>query len=252
MPPVDFFIVNVALSSIHESLRTTPAETQLVISGYAAGYAVFLITGGRLGDLFGRRTCYLWGMAAFALTNLLCGIAQSPPQLLVGRVLQGMTAAMLVPQVLASIRALHRDDAALARALGVYGMMMGLAAATGQLLGGVLVQLDLYGLGWRSIFLIKLPICVVTLALAWRLVPETSGGQRVQLDAAAADDFQALAERRHLVKGLRGRGPTGLNLQRLRLLRPGRHGQRGRNGRRPQAHKEPFHTPISLFVRPLE
>ncbi len=186
MPPVDFFIVNVALSSIHESLRTTPAETQLVISGYAAGYAVFLITGGRLGDLFGRRTCYLWGMAAFAATNLLCGIAQTPMQLLVGRVLQGMTAAMLVPQVLASIRALHQDDASLARALGVYGMMMGLAAATGQLAGGVLVQLNLLDLGWRSIFLIKLPICAVTLVLAWRLVPETSGGQRVQLDLTGA------------------------------------------------------------------
>jgi len=106
MPPVDFFIVNVALSSIYESLRTTPAETQLVISSYAAGYAVFLITGGRLGDLFGRRTCYLWGMAAFALTNLACGLAMTPTQLLVARVFQGAAAALLVPQVLASIRAI--------------------------------------------------------------------------------------------------------------------------------------------------
>lgn len=75
MPPVDFFIVNVGLPSIKGSLDATPAEVQLVISGYAAGYAVFLITGGRLGDLFGRRTCYLWGMAFFALTNLACGLA---------------------------------------------------------------------------------------------------------------------------------------------------------------------------------
>jgi hypothetical protein len=87
---------NVALSSIYESLRTTPAETQLIISSYAAGYAVFLITGGRLGDLFGRRTCYLWGMAAFALTNLACGLAMTPTQLLVARVFQGAAAALLL------------------------------------------------------------------------------------------------------------------------------------------------------------
>jgi MFS family permease len=186
MPPVDFFIVNVALSSIHESLRTTPGETQLVISAYAAGYAVFLISGGRLGDLFGRRTCYLWGMAAFALTNLACGLARTPTELLVGRTLQGVAAALLVPQVLASIRALHTDEPALIKALGVYGMMMGLAAATGQFAGGALVQWNPFDLGWRAVFLVKVPICAVTFALAWRLVPETSGGQRVQLDLIGA------------------------------------------------------------------
>jgi len=186
MPPVDFFIVNVALSSIHESLRTTPGETQLVISAYAAGYAVFLISGGRLGDLFGRRTCYLWGMAAFALTNLACGLARTPTELLVGRTLQGMAAALLVPQVLASIRALHTDEPALIKALGLYGMMMGLAAATGQFAGGALVQWNPLDLGWRAIFLVKVPICALTFALAWRLVPETSGGQRVQLDLIGA------------------------------------------------------------------
>lgn len=186
MPPVDFFIVNVALSSIHESLRTTPGETQLVISAYAAGYAVFLISGGRLGDLFGRRTCYLWGMAAFAATNLICGIARTPVELLVGRTLQGMAAALLVPQVLASIRALHTDEPALIRALGLYGMMMGLAAATGQFAGGALVQWNPLDLGWRAVFLVKVPICALTFALAWRLVPETSGGQRVQLDLIGA------------------------------------------------------------------
>ncbi len=186
LPPVDFFIVNVAMSSIHESLRCAPAEAQLVISGYAAGYAVFLITGGRLGDLYGRRTCYLIGMVAFALTNLACGLALTITQLVIARVLQGMVAALLVPQVLASIRAIYDEERALARALGVYGMMMGLAAAVGQFSGGALVQMDLFGLGWRSIFLIKLPICLVTLIAGWKLVPETSGGQRVQLDLVGA------------------------------------------------------------------
>ena len=89
LPPVDFFIVNVALSSIHESLNTSPAETQLVISAYAAGYAVFLITGGRLGDLYGRRRFFIIGLFGFTLANLACGIAHSPTQLLCGRALQG-------------------------------------------------------------------------------------------------------------------------------------------------------------------
>jgi EmrB/QacA subfamily drug resistance transporter len=186
LPPVDFFIVNVAMSSIQDGLHSNPAEVQLVISGYAAGYAVFLITGGRLGDLYGRRACYLIGMVAFALTNLACGLAVSITQLVIARVLQGMVAALLVPQVLASIRAIYDEERALARALGVYGMMMGLAAAVGQFAGGALVQWNLLDLGWRTIFLIKVPICAATLIAGWKTVPETSGGQKVQLDLIGA------------------------------------------------------------------
>jgi MFS family permease len=186
MPPVDFFVVNVGLPSIKESLDATPAELQLVISGYAAGYAVFLITGGRLGDLFGRRTCYLWGMAAFALTNLACGLAPNAGALVVARVAQGLAAALLLPQILASIRALYQDERALIRALSAYGVAMGLAAATGQFSGGALVQWSPFDLGWRVIFLIKVPICAVIFALAWRLVPETSGGRPVRLDLVGA------------------------------------------------------------------
>jgi MFS family permease len=88
MPPLDFFIVNVALSSIHQSLGATPAELQLVISGYACGYAVFLITGGRLGDLYGRKRCFLIGMAGFSLASLGCGVATSPSGLVIARVVQ--------------------------------------------------------------------------------------------------------------------------------------------------------------------
>ncbi|MDR3537940.1 MAG: MFS transporter [Acetobacteraceae bacterium] len=104
LPPVDFFIVNVALPSIHESLRARPSELQLVISVYAAGYAVGLITGGLLGDLYGRRRLFLCGMAGFPLANLICGLATTPPQLLVGPARQGLAASMVVPQVLASLR----------------------------------------------------------------------------------------------------------------------------------------------------
>jgi MFS family permease len=186
LPPVDFFIVNTTLPSIHLSLGASPAELQLVISGYAAGYAVFMITGGRLGDLYGRRRLFLVGMVAFTVTNLLCGLAATPMQLLVSRALQGISAALLVPQVLGSIRALSTNDRDLARALSAYGVMMGLAAVTGQFAGGALVQWNPFDLGWRSVFLLKLPICLLVLAAAWRVVPETTATSRAKLDLGGA------------------------------------------------------------------
>ncbi|WP_395347244.1 MFS transporter [Variovorax sp. UC122_21] len=135
LPPLDFFIVNVALPSIQGDLGTSAAELQLVISGYAAAYAVFLITGGRLGDLFGRRRMFLLGISGFGLTSLLCGLASSPSMLIVGRILQGLSAAAMAPQGLASVHALFpvRERS---RALGLYGATVGLAAVIAQALGG--------------------------------------------------------------------------------------------------------------------
>ena len=186
LPPIDFFIVNVALSSIRESLHTSPAETQLVISGYAAGYAVFLITGGRLGDLYGRRLLYILGMTGFGLANLLCGLAQTPTQLLIGRVVIGIAAAMLQPQTLATMRAMYTGERELARAMSLYGTMVGLAAAVGQFAGGALVAWNPFDWGWRAVFLLKLPFCVATVVAAWFLLPETSASQRVKLDFGGA------------------------------------------------------------------
>ena len=186
LPPVDFFIVNVALPSIHAGLNTSSAETQLVISAYAAGYAVFLITGGRLGDLYGRRLMFMLGMSGFALANLICGIAQTPLQLLAGRVVLGLCAAMVQPQVLATMRALYTDERALARAMSLYGIMMGMAAFTGQFAGGALIAWNPWDLGWRVVFLLKLPLCAAMIAAAWRLLPETSATQRVRLDIGGA------------------------------------------------------------------
>jgi MFS family permease len=186
LPPIDFFIVNVALPSIREDLHTSPAETQLVISAYAAGYAVFLITGGRLGDLFGRRRLYMLGMAGFALANLVCGLAQSPVQLLAGRIALGIGAALLQPQTLATMRALYTDERALAWAMSLYGTAVGLAAAIGQFAGGALIAWSPFCWGWRAVFLLKLPFCAATVVAAWCLLPETSGTQRVKLDIGGA------------------------------------------------------------------
>jgi MFS family permease len=186
LPSVDFFIINVSLPSIHSSIGASPAELQLVVSGYAASYAVFLITGGRLGDLYGRRRLFLIGMGGFVATNTLCGLAATPMQLVIGRVLQGVSAALLVPQVLGSIRALFPSEAELARALSFYGMMMGLAASIGQFSGGALVQWSPFGWGWRTVFLIKLPIGIVVGLLVWLMLPETGSSRRQRLDIIGA------------------------------------------------------------------
>lgn len=186
LPPVDFFIVNVTLPSIQEKLGASAAELQLVVSGYAASYAVFLITGGRLGDLYGRRRLFLLGMAGFTIANLACGLAATPLQLVAWRLLQGFAAAMLIPQVLGPLRTLFPSDRELARAMSSYGIMMGIAAAAGQFLGGALTQWSPFALGWRAVFLLKLPVCLVVLAAGWALVPETSTSRRVRLDIGGA------------------------------------------------------------------
>jgi MFS family permease len=186
LPSIDFFIINVSLPSIHASIGATSAEIQLVVSGYAASYAVFLITGGRLGDLYGRRRLFLIGMAGFLATNALCGLAVTPLELVIGRVLQGFFAALLVPQVLGSIRALFPSASELAKALSCYGVMMGLAASIGQFAGGALVEWDALGLGWRTVFLVKLPIGIPVLLAAWLMVPETSASGRQRLDVGGA------------------------------------------------------------------
>lgn len=109
LPPLDFFIVNVALPSIREDFHSSASTMQLIISGYATTYAVMLITGGRLGDLYGRRNVFLAGMGAFAAASALCGFAWSPAALVFGRILQGFAAAIMAPQALASINAIFPE-----------------------------------------------------------------------------------------------------------------------------------------------
>ncbi|WP_431104080.1 MFS transporter [Roseateles noduli] len=181
LPPLDFFIVNVALPAIQSTLHTSAAELQLVISGYAAAYAVFLITGGRLGDLFGRRRIFLIGITGFGLTSVMCGLATSPAMLIVGRVLQGLSAAAMAPQGLASIHALFPEQDR-SRALGLYGAAVGLAAVTAQALGGALISADLFHLEWRIIFLINLPVVVAVLIFGLPLLPDVRGDSPAPID----------------------------------------------------------------------
>jgi MFS family permease len=181
LAPLDFFIVNVALPSITAGLDASAAEVQLVISGYAIVYAVFLITGGRLGDIFGRKSIFLSGLAGFALASALCGLAWSPGSLIVGRLLQALAAAAMAPQALASVHALFPAHER-GRALSIYGITLGLSSIAGQLLGGALVGADIGGLGWRLVFLINLPIAIVAFAAAIPLLRQTHGINRPRLD----------------------------------------------------------------------
>jgi EmrB/QacA subfamily drug resistance transporter len=181
LAPLDFFIVNVAMPSITAGLAATAADTQLVISGYAVVYAVFLITGGRLGDIFGRKSIFLTGLTGFALASALCGLAWSPLTLILARLLQALAAAAMAPQALASVHALFpaRERG---RALSIYGVSLGLSSVVGQLLGGALVSADIGGLGWRLIFLINVPIAIVTFVAGIALLCETRGRHRPRLD----------------------------------------------------------------------
>ncbi len=153
LPMLDFFIVNVALPSIDHDLGASPPLLELVVSGYATTYALLLVVGGRLGDTFGRRRLFLIGMAAFTATSLACGLAPTAVALVAARAAQGASAALMVPQVLATIQATTTGQER-ARALGRLGATGGLAAVAGQLLGGLLVAGNLLGTGWRPIFLV--------------------------------------------------------------------------------------------------
>jgi MFS family permease len=172
LPLVDFFIVNVALPAIGTDLHASEAVLELVVAGYGVAYAVLLVLGGRLGDLFGRRRFFLGGMAAFGVTSLACGLAPGAWPLVAARVAQGAAAAAMLPQVLATIQAATSGPRR-ARAMGLYGATAGLSMVAGQILGGLLVAADLAGTGWRSVFLVNVPVAAVGMVLAARAVPET-------------------------------------------------------------------------------
>lgn len=181
---MDVMIVNVALPSIRADLQASFAEAQLVIAAYGLSYAMLLITGGRLGDLHGRRRMYLAGLAGFTLTSALCGLAPSAPMLIAARVAQGATAALMFPQVLSLIRVTFTDEAGRARAFAALGVVAGLAGVTGQVLGGLIAEANLAGLGWRPLFLINLPVGLAALAAARRFIAESRAPRAARLDFA--------------------------------------------------------------------
>ncbi|MER7823022.1 MFS transporter [Streptomyces sp. NPDC096097] len=181
LPLIDFFIVNVALPSIEHDLAAGPALLELVVGGYGVAYAVLLVLGGRVGDSLGRRRLFLLGMAAFGVTSLACGLAPNAWTLVAARVAQGAAAALMLPQVLATIQA-TTEGPRRARAMSLYGATGGLSMVAGQILGGVLVAADLAGTGWRAVFLVNVPVVLLGLILAVRTVPDTRAGRPAAVD----------------------------------------------------------------------
>src|SRR3954471_17573337 len=178
---LDFFIVNVALPSMQRDLHASASALVWVVAGYALTSAVFLLAAGRIGDRIGRRRMFATGVAVFTAASLLCGIAPSASMLVEARLLQGVGGAMISPAVLALIGTLYAG-ADRARAIGIYATVMGLAAAGGQLVGGVLLQVDAFGLGWRTVFLINVPVGVATLVVVRRCVPESRAETASRID----------------------------------------------------------------------
>jgi MFS family permease len=178
---VDIAIVNVATPSIHEQLNASGSELQLVVSGYVLSYAMLLITGARLGAMYGYRRLFLIGLGVFTVASLGCGLAPNAAVLIVARVIQGVGAGLMVPQVLTGIQ-LNFAGAARARAIGFYSVALSIGAVAGQVLGGILVSANLFDTGWRPIFLINLPIGAVVIVAALRFLPVHRAGKPQPLD----------------------------------------------------------------------
>ncbi len=181
MVVLDFFIVNVALPSIQSGLHASTGSIEWIVAGYGLMTAVLLITSGRLGDRYGRRRVFTVGLALFTVSSAACGFASDATVLVGARLVQGAGAALLMPNVLSIIGVLY-DGADRARALSAYGITMGLAAVSGQLIGGALIQADPAGLSWRSCFLINVPIGALAVAMAPRAIPESRAPRTGKLD----------------------------------------------------------------------
>lgn len=179
---IDIFIVNVAIPSIKEGIHATDGDSQLFIALYLIGYASFLITGGRMGDHFGRKKVFILAMLLFTSASVICGISQTPLQLITARFIQGIGAAFMVPQGIALIQILFPEHQVRVKALGIYGSIAGVASVIGMFLGGLLPDLTFIIPGWRLIFLINLPVGLFAVALSAKFLKESELIKSVKFD----------------------------------------------------------------------
>jgi EmrB/QacA subfamily drug resistance transporter len=181
MDLIDGTIVNVALPSIRADLSASPAQLEWIVSAYLLAFSVLLVTGGRLGDIFGRQRVFVLGVTGFTLCSLAAAVAPGAGALIAARIGQGACAAMMAPQMLSSIQVLYapRERAPI---FGIVGAVSGLAAVIGPILGGWLTTADLFGLGWRTVFAINVPIGIAIVVAALRFVPNTRSPDPLRLD----------------------------------------------------------------------
>jgi EmrB/QacA subfamily drug resistance transporter len=181
MAILDSFIVVVAGPSIAANLHASASDVQWVLAGYQLSYAVFLITGTRLADRYGRKRIFLLGADLFTLSSIACALSPNAASLITARVIQGLGAALMVPQVFASVTVLV-PAARRHSVYGVLGIVMGMATISGQVIGGLLIGANLFGSGWRPVFWVNVPIGIAMLMLAMRYVPQTRSADTRKLD----------------------------------------------------------------------
>ncbi|WP_330256972.1 MFS transporter [Nocardia sp. NBC_00565] len=185
MDLLDTTIVNVAIPSIQRDLQAQYAQLEWIVAGYVLAFAVVLITSGRLGDIYGRRRLFLTGVAGFTIASALCGIACSPGMLIVSRFLQGGTAGLMVPQILAIIHVTFPLNER-GRVFGIFGAIVGSAAVVGPTVGGVLVDWNVFGLDWRPIFLVNVPVGIGAIAAGLFVMRESKSATTPKLDLVGA------------------------------------------------------------------
>ncbi len=192
MDLLDATIVNVATPSIRADLHAGSSALQWIVGGYALAFSVGLVTGGRLGDIFGRRRLFLIGAAGFTAASMLCAVASSPGMLIAFRLVQGAFGALMIPQGLGVIKEVFSAEE-LPKAFGIWGPVMALAAVFGPIVGGALVSGDLFGSEWRSIFFVNLPLGLLGILGAYRVMPESRSKRRLTVDFGGAALFTAAA-----------------------------------------------------------
>src|SRR5271156_5882392 len=181
MDLMDASIVNVAGPSIRHALGGSASTLLWLSGGYPLAFAVFLIPGARLGDMFGRRRLFLIGSAGFTVMSAACAAAPSPAVLITFRVLQGAFGALMIPQGFGMLKESFADDE-MTKVVGAFGPMMGLSVLVAPILAGALVEANLWGIGWRLVFLINVPIGIAAFAGAVRVLPRTVAHPGIRLD----------------------------------------------------------------------
>ncbi|MFC4382138.1 MFS transporter [Chryseobacterium bernardetii] len=179
---MDIFIINVSIPSIQHDIHASNGEMQLMISAYLIGFASFLITGGRLGDVYGRKKVFILGLAFFILSSIACGISHGVAQLMISRLVQGISAAFMAPQVLSMIQILFPAHEERTKAMGWYGITIGIGTVLGQFLGGYFSSLSVLQEPWRLIFFINIPIGLIAIFLSIKLLEESRFSIRKSFD----------------------------------------------------------------------
>jgi EmrB/QacA subfamily drug resistance transporter len=181
MDILDTTIVNVAIPSIQSGFHTSYTAIEWIIAGYALAFSLLLITGGKLGDSYGYHTLFLAGVAGFTIASLLCGLAWTPEVLVAARVLQGATAALMLPQVMALMQIMFAPHERV-QVQGVFGLMGGASASLGPVIGALLIQANIHGMSWRPIFLINVPVGILALVMGWYVLPRGRSSHPLGVD----------------------------------------------------------------------